>query len=211
MTQCTAKSKRSGQQCKRAATPGYSVCSIHGGRTPRGSASPHYVNGRYSKALPERLAARYVEATQDSELLALRDEISLTDTLIVDTVEKLDTGGSKAHFLALRQKWDEFQRYEKQGDGPKTSAALWELGNLITDGLRDFTLLDDIARLIEQRRKLSESERKRLIEMRQLFTAEQAVLLLGAITDIIARNVTDRDTRARISREFTQLADSGRF
>lgn len=184
---------------------------MHGGRSLVGREHPNFKTGRYSKSLPDRLAARYVEATQDSELLALRDEIALTDTLIVDTVEKLDTGGSKAHFIALRQKWDEYQRYQKQGDAPKSTTALWELGNLITEGLRDFTLLDDIARLIEQRRKLSESERKRLIEMRQLFTAEQAVLLLGAITDIIARNVTDRDTRARISREFTQLADSGRF
>jgi len=159
--------------------------------------------------MPERLAARYQEAAADPELLALRDDIALMDALLGDTIVKLDEGGSRAHFVAMGQKWAEYQRYQKQNDDPKAKAALWELGNLITDGLRDFTLLDDIARLIEQRRKLSESERKRLIEMRQIITTEQAVSVFSAITDIILRNVTDRDARARISTELSYLAGSG--
>ena len=42
MPQCTAKSKQSGQQCRRNAVPGKDKCHIHGGKTP----SKH---GGYSK------------------------------------------------------------------------------------------------------------------------------------------------------------------
>lgn len=38
MAQCTAKSKQSGKQCKRPATPGAVVCSIHGSKSPQARA-----------------------------------------------------------------------------------------------------------------------------------------------------------------------------
>ena len=54
-------------------------CRLHGGKSPAGLASPHYKDGRYSKALPARLAARYATAEADPRLLELRDEVALTD------------------------------------------------------------------------------------------------------------------------------------
>ncbi len=52
--QCTATSKRSGVRCRKTAMKARTVCLAHGGRTPRGVASPHLKHGRYSKALPFR-------------------------------------------------------------------------------------------------------------------------------------------------------------
>lgn len=205
MAQCIAKSKQSGQQCKRSASPGYQVCAIHGGRTSRGIASPHFKTGRHSKALPERLAARYAESSNDDELLGLRDEIALTDALIEDTIAKLDTGGSKAHFVALGQKWTEYQRLKRSHKDLEADAALFEVGDLITEGLRDFTVLDDLARLIEQRRKLTESERKRLVDMQNMITAEEAILFVSALQEAVRRNVSDRNTLGAIGREFARL------
>ena len=39
--QCTAKSKRSGERCKRAAKPGGNVCHTHGGAAPQVEAANH--------------------------------------------------------------------------------------------------------------------------------------------------------------------------
>ncbi len=55
--QCTATSKRSGNQCQKHAMRGRTVCLAHGGKTPRGTASPHFKTGRYSRSLPGHLAA----------------------------------------------------------------------------------------------------------------------------------------------------------
>ncbi len=52
--QCTATSKRTGERCRKSAMLGRTVCLAHGGRTPRGVASPHFKHGRHSKQLPFR-------------------------------------------------------------------------------------------------------------------------------------------------------------
>lgn len=56
--QCTATSKRTGQRCHKPAMIDRTVCQIHGGKTPRGVASPHFHHGRYSILLRARPSSR---------------------------------------------------------------------------------------------------------------------------------------------------------
>lgn len=58
---------------------------------------------------------------------------------------------------------------------------------------------------IEQRRKLVESERKRLVEMRQMITAEQALALIAAISDVVRRHVDDPHILGAISRDIARI------
>lgn len=68
-----------------------------------------------------------------------------------------------------------------------------------------------IAELTEQRRKLVETERKRLVDMQQMITSEQAATLVAALTDAVRRHVDDPDTLAAIATEFDRLlAHTGR-
>ncbi|MGI8403704.1 MAG: hypothetical protein ACR2OE_02845 [Thermomicrobiales bacterium] len=69
---------------------GRNVCLAHGGKTPRGAASPHFKTGRYSRSLPGRLVAAYEEALNDPRLLSLRDDIALTDAMLMETLSQLD-------------------------------------------------------------------------------------------------------------------------
>jgi hypothetical protein len=87
--QCTARSKRSGEQCRKHAMRGRTVCLAHGGKTPRGAASPHFRTGRYSRSLPGHLVAAYERALHDPMLLSLRDEVALIDTMIAETLSEL--------------------------------------------------------------------------------------------------------------------------
>ena len=57
MRECGAKTRQGGV-CKQPALPN-GRCHYHGGKSLAGLASPTYQTGRYSKALPARLAARY--------------------------------------------------------------------------------------------------------------------------------------------------------
>jgi len=66
------------------------VCLAHGGTTPRGAASPHFKIGRYSRSLPGHLVAAYEEALSDPRLLSLRDDIALTDAMLMETLSQLD-------------------------------------------------------------------------------------------------------------------------
>lgn len=86
---CRATSKRSGKQCRKHAMRGRTTCLAHGGKTPRGAASPHFKTGRYSRSVPGHLVAAYEQALRDPTLTSLRDEIALTDALIGETLSQL--------------------------------------------------------------------------------------------------------------------------
>ena len=192
---CKAKSKQSGVQCKKWAVPGFDVCHIHGGKTPVGIAATTLKNGRYSKHLPARLAEKYEASLKDPALLELKNEIALTDARLEDLLKRVDTGESGGLWLAVQSAWREF----KSGTPAEKVKATVLLDRLIDDALEDYMAWSEIQTVLEQRRKLVESERKRLVEMQQYITSNQAMTLVAAMIGIIKDNVRDRDTLQNIS------------
>src|SRR5689334_14096652 len=77
MPRCTAKSKQTGQQCKRFAAKGRTVCHYHGGRSPGAPKENQYArqHGIYARHLtPEEqeLFDTVEVGTVDHELRLLR-------------------------------------------------------------------------------------------------------------------------------------------
>ena len=202
--QCQAHSSRTGEQCKKHASKGRTVCFKHGGKTPRGGASPHTKHGRYSKDLPTRLADRYQAAREDPALLELRDEIGLIDARLSDVLGRVDTGESGRLWRQLGHAWAKVQACRT--DPAAFAAALNTLGDLITAGEADSAAWADVRTLMQERRALVESERKRLVQMQHVITADQAALLMAALTDVIRKHVTDHDTIVAITAEFERIA-----
>ncbi len=198
--QCTAKSKRTGEQCKNHAVQGMTVCRFHGGKSLKGAASPSFKHGRYSKYLPEQLKDRYHEAQRDPELLAMREEIALMDTRISDLLKRSDTGDSAGRWALAAKLLAEYRKEENP-------YILKQLEQVIAEGLGDFAIWQEIGAFIEQRRKLVETERKRLVEMQQMITSEQAVSFAMAIITSVKRNVTDRKALAAIQEDLVRLLD----
>lgn len=203
--QCTATVYKTQQQCRRRAVEGRNVCQVHGGATPRGIASPHYKTGRYSKYLPARLAARYQEARTDGELLALREEVALTDARLADLLARVDTGESGALWARLMAAREEMYDCKQANDLKGQMAALNLIMELISEGHADYRAWGEVASVLEQRRRLVESERKRLTEMQQMITAERAMVLLNAVVGVIQAHVHDRATLSAISNDIQRL------
>ena len=205
---CQAKAKSTQKKCNRWAMKGKKVCYVHGGPTPGGIASPHFKTGRYSKQLPERLAERYQEALRDPELLALDEEISLTDSRIGDLLVRVDTGEAGSVWKQAQIAFVNFRSANTSGDQDKMRAALFDLENILTAGIDDYMAWDEIGRMLEQRRKLVESERKRLMDMEMMITAERTMILIGAVVAIIKEHVTDRKALRKISTDIGQLVSA---
>jgi hypothetical protein len=205
MTQCTAKSKQSGQQCKRHAAAGHSVCRIHGGKSLSGIASPRLSSGRYSRVLPARLASRYQEALSDGALLELREEISLIDARLSDLISRVESGESGEVWQLLHTAYRDFSTARSVGKVAEMTQALNEIERLIVRGATDSSAWQEISSTIDQRRKLVESERRRLVEMQQMITTEQAMILMAAIVDTVRRHVPDKGALAAISADITRL------
>ena len=72
-------------------------------------------------------------------------------------------------------------------------------------GIADYQAWAELLRAIETRRRLAETERRRLEAMEQMITSERAMLLVAALVDAVRRHVDDRDVLDAIGREVEQL------
>lgn len=189
------------------AMKGKTVCYMHGGKSLAGLASPQFKHGRYSKYLPGDMLSRYQEALDDTELLSLRSEIALLDARLGEQVEGLKTGEGGQVWERLRATYQQLTDARQAGDGKLLAQALIELGNLIQTGNAKEATWGGIIDLFEQRRKLVESERKRLVEMQQFITAERAMALITAVIHAVSRHVPDRQALSAIAVDIKQLID----
>lgn len=203
--QCKAKSKQSGQQCKRHAAPGRDVCAIHGGKTPRGLASPHFKTGRWSKDLPPRLAARFAESESDPELMSLRQDIRLIDTLIASKLDKLDTGESAESWALMRSAVETLEFGIDKEDYAGCRKALREMRDVIDVRVAHYATEAEIRSQLDQRRKMVETEHKLTLAGEQAITVEKAMLLVGAIAGILKTRIHDTSTLAAIQQDISLL------
>ena len=187
--QCQAKSKQSGNQCKLKAVDGFKVCRFHGGLTPVGVASPHYKHGRYSKHLPQHLLEKYQQALDDKDLLNLRDEIALTDAKLAEQLGQLETQGGTQDWKQVQNLWNVLLEANRAGDQDDIRMALRNMDSAINTGVENIALWNSIERTIENRRRLVQTEAKRLTDMGQVIVAERAMTLVFALIDIIQRRL----------------------
>ncbi len=203
---CNAMSKTTGKQCGQYAILGSAKCHYHGGKTPVGMASPQFKTGRYSKYLPARLADRYHEAAQDPELLALRDDIALLDSRLAELVQRVDTGESSELWESFKKTLRAYGKVRTARDRDKGDAAWGTVLDVLADADQDYSAWAEVISLIDLRSKLSERERKRLSDMQQMMTAEQAMTLLGAVAGVIKKHVHDRNTLAAITADLRTIS-----
>lgn len=160
------------------------------------------MGGRHSKYLPKRLAERYLEAQQDTELLSISAEVAVIDTRLGELFGRLDTTETSAAWVLANKLF-----HKMRADDPKERlAAEAELGDVLEQGLADVAAWSEIGSLIEQRRRCAETESKRLALREQFVTAKEALVLMAAIIRLVTDNVSDLDARRRISAGLIQLA-----
>lgn len=207
--QCQAKAKSTGEQCGRRAVAGKRVCTVHGGLTPSGPASPHWKDGGRSKYLPKRLLDDYQASLDNPDKLLLDEDIALIESRLSDVLRRVDSGESGRIWTELREARRELEAARRIPDKDLRSAAIASAVNvmceLIDRGSHDSAAWAEVTGLIERRRKLVESERKRLVEAQQLVHVEQAAALLGLMVDAVRRHVRDDATLRAITNEYARL------
>ena len=199
---CRAKSKRSQERCRRDAMIGTELCYMHSG-TNVGSIATAFKHGRYSKHLPTRLLSEFSAALNDPTWASLRSEVALVDARLAELLSQLDTGESGALWKTLRRCWSDVT--DSRGDGVRMAAALSALGVAIESGSSEAQRWVELRGVIDQRRTLVESERKRAVEMQQVITSEQAATLFAALTASLKRHVADRTILSAVSADLLRI------
>lgn len=209
--QCQAKSKQSGQQCKRHATPGKKVCVIHGGRSLAGANSPTFKDGSKSKYYPKRLLEVYEDVENDPRLTDVRNKIALVESLMNFKLQSLLNDEGERHGDAFAV-WNKLKAQVKSARVAYKSEsyggledALDTIEDIANARLYRYETEAEIKSDIEQWRKLVETEQKINLQGERAIGVESLMLLMAQVLDVIKAVVTDDKQRFTIAMELERL------
>lgn len=194
---CGAKTKSSGKPCQKPALPN-GRCRYHGGKSLAGPAHPAFTHGRYSKYMPKGLLERTREFVEDPEIMSLLPNIAIVDAQIAESLERLGEAFGRPDWeaiVAAQQALDAAESDEDRG------AALAVLLAAVRRGSSTAAVRAELREQQEHRRRLVETETKRLQVGMNIVSQDQAVGLMLFLVDVMFRHVTDRDTRRAITED----------
>lgn len=180
-------------------------CRFHGGKSLIGALNPAFKDGSRSRYLPKRLVSTYEAAEEDRELMTLRQDVALLETRMRDLLQKLEKTDGVGVFPKLRACLD---RMHSTSNPDVRVAAFEEMERLINLGMAEEMAWLEIREILEQRRRIIESERKRLVEMHQMISIEQMLTMIGAISASVRKHVSDNSTISAIATDIKKLMDA---
>ena len=151
------------------------------------------------------MLADFRRALKDPALLELRGEIALVHARAVDLIKRVDSGESGHLWKLLLSAWDDVETAKATQDGARMAEALTATGQLIRRGTADYAAWEDACKQIDRKQRLVESERKRMVELQQVMTLDQAMLLVNAITEAVRLHVSNQQERSAIQTTVTKL------
>ena len=183
-----------------------SVCRYHGGKTPVGTASPHFKTGKYSKHMPTRLAELYSETLADENVVSMIEEVRLCDTRILDCLDKLSTGESGNLYKTLREQLGVIVEALATGDLGEVERVLETVQRLVDQGAADWEIWRELSHWMEQKKRLVETEIKRVVAGKMYFTFQEVQAFLGLMMMEVRHIVGDGDVLRQIERALRTRA-----
>lgn len=205
MAQCTAKSKQSGERCKRHAKVGMTVCKIHGGNSPVGIASPSFKTGKYSRAASARYKERYEAALGDQTLLDNNDDIAFAQARTEELIEHLDERPANVLWAQLKEAWGDYEYAEGEADPKAMKDAARKMGRLIEEGGTDKQRHDDIRTMQRHMAVMREKQTNREVDLALYIHVDDVEARMTLIQDIIRRHISDPKTLQAIASDFRAL------
>jgi len=186
---CCAKSKSTGERCKRPVVAGRRVCRYHGGNSPGGQIK----HGRYAKGLG-RFRHAYEEALNDPSLLDLRETIALLDITVQKAVERAaDCDSPQFRAMAL-ELYEKAMRNLGTDEGAQS---LNELGDLLERGVAEDGALDELAKAAERLGRRQEKAWSIKLDAATALNARDLVAVMARWADIVL-DECDKDAATRI-------------
>jgi hypothetical protein len=197
-------------------------CMWHGGKSLAGPASPRYIHGRnsrypfikvpemskYDGALSSNLQEAYLRSLNDDNRLALDNEMAVIDARLIDLMKRIDVDMSRTTWEDAKNAVESLAVAARTGDQRVAAEKLAQLRSLFAHGNQDFELWEAYLKATEQRRKLVETEQKRLVLAQQTMTSQQAMTFLNNIVAVIKIHVSDPIILSAIARDVARLTTS---
>ncbi len=215
----TAGSKRQQPCPQKPMRNGTGRCRNHGGKTPRGIASPNYAGKGYSRYSPAKWIPSLEAAANDPQLLDLRRDIELAEAGLNEALERMDLGtGDDQQMAELVGSVRTMLQALDRGDDQTSGQMLTSLPDLVEAAVFDEALKIEVRKWIQMRVELI-AEDSRVQHRLQLTVpleevGRQFVLLGDAIKlnigRLVDRQAMTKDDATRllqaISDDFTRVA-----
>ena len=167
---------------------------------------------RRSKLFPLSLASRYEQAINDPELMSHRQDLGLIEVRIEQLMKRMQNDEQPDRWKDLQQRFSELKFAQIENDTAGFANVCGLIETIFKDIQEDYAAWDQIMDILELRRKINESELKRLIAMNQMISAEDAMKLVAQLLAAIKRNMSSNRTFEEmykgIAYEFNLLTGS---
>ena len=201
---------RAGGKCKRSPSKGGNGrCKLHNGHAKRGVEASRYVDGKHSKYLPYPFADAYHDAQTDEQLLSVRDEIRLSDAMIMSLLPTLETGESGDAWKNISKLLNTLERAYQDSDAAGMAQGLRAMRAITSKQVAHYNAYDAINKQADHRRKLVETEQKISLQGDRAIPVELFAVLVREIFKAINEEVTNEAERIAVAKVIRQLADFG--
>lgn len=192
-------------------------CRLHGGGSPKGLDHPRTKHGGYSRYLPDALKEKYQAAQTDEDLLSLKEEMALVTTRLYELAEKVQETAGKKKYSELVRLWRDW--HKAKANGSKSEKYIkQDLDECIENIEHDLKIWDEVTNLVNMKRKLVDSEQRKLNNLQQFIPTEKVMLFIGAVMDVVSNEIEDLEgvlmdeesigkTISGISRKIENLAN----
>lgn len=183
---CDAKTQAGGTCKQRRMSNG--KCYIHGGKAPKGLASPNLTQGGiFSKYLPVNLLSEYESLLSlGQDLFKIDDETAVVTVLLQKQLGKIESGESGIAWQRIKELYQELTVLgQKQNKSPediqKFNRLFVELGDVISGGSMSYGARNEAVRLMETKRKMVSDERRAWAEKHRAMSFDRVLLLMTAL------------------------------
>lgn len=205
-TQCNAKAKSTGKQCNNPAMNGSTKCRLHGGKTPRGSASPNWKGKGRSKYLPQRLADSYQELEADTEYTDLRANMRLREVFIREKLAMLDeSADSMEAWTAFRKLWNDITKAFANKDYGMVLVLMNQGEQIIDERLIYFMTHKEIRADLAEQRKDSQAIASIEYKGENAVTAGELMTFVSAVLNFVSTHVTNPNEQQAVFSDVQNL------
>lgn len=190
--QCTGKAKTTGHRCKNPAIVGSNTCRMHNGHAKRGVAHHSYIDGKYSKHVPNSLMAFYEDSQANPDYQDIRENIKLREAFIREKLSMLDDAPeSHAVWKAFRKTLSNFRKAWANEDYGRAQIELDELDRIIDERLVYFEVQKEIRTDLAEQRKDHTAIASIEYKGETVATASDMLTFVSIVLNLISSHVSN--------------------
>jgi hypothetical protein len=176
-------------------------CKKHGGKVPKGPQHHSFRTGEWSKWMPKTSAQDLLNAVQDPEYLSLRDDMAMNAVEVLNLTKQFEQGTDQKTWAQIDKIATELEILlfsegvtafltAMGGEGSdltKMGGLMEQLVRLIKQGRDEQRIFREIGEATERRRKLVETETKRMMMEKNNMPADQVLHLFSSFVNVVKK------------------------